>query len=425
MLELRITSSNFEGRSFPLTPERRYVMGRSRTCDITIRDPALSRQHIALHVLTDGVRLTDLGSSNGCKVNEAVVREALLRPGDRVHIGATVLELAESKLPGATSTQGLTQSRQTDLLRRMPACAACGVLVPEAEIRAGRARVAGEAAFCARCTDPHLGLLIGGFRILAPLGEGAMGAVYRAAQVSLQRLVALKLLLRCFTADEAAVQRFLREARVGGRCDHAGIVQVIDAGAQDGLYYLALEYVDGKNLADRLAAETRLAAADVVRVGRQVCAAMAHAHARGVIHRDLKPGNLLQGKNGDIKVTDLGLAKSFEESGLSSLTQVGTTMGTLTYMPPEQLNDAREADGRADVYALGATLFHLLTGNRPYPARTPREYAEQIQTFPVHWPPASVVSPPPALKLALERAMAKAPEARFQTMDQFAGALGA
>src|SRR3990172_7088146 len=126
MLELRITSSNFEGRSFPLTPERRYVMGRSRTCDITIRDPALSRQHIALHVLTDGVRLTDLGSSNGCKVNEAVVREALLRPGDRVHIGATVLELAESKLPGATSTQGLTQSRQTDLLRRMPPCAACG-----------------------------------------------------------------------------------------------------------------------------------------------------------------------------------------------------------------------------------------------------------------------------------------------------------
>jgi hypothetical protein len=423
MLELRITSSNFAGRTFPLSPERRYVLGRSRTCDITIRDPALSRQHVALHVLADGVRLTDLGSSNGCKVNDSAVREAVLRSGDRVQIGATVFEVAESRRPGAMSTHGLTQSRQTDLLRRMPACAACGVLVPETEIRAGRARTAGDATFCARCADPHLGLLIGGFRILAPLGEGAMGAVYRAAQVSLQRLVALKLLLRCFTADESAVQRFLREARVGSRCDHPGIVQVIDAGCQDGLYYLALEFVDGGNLADRLAAATRLPAAEVVRIGRQVCAAMAHAHARGVVHRDLKPGNLLQTKSGDVKVTDLGLAKSFEESGLSSLTQAGTTMGTLTYMPPEQLDDARAADARADVYALGATLFHLLTGNRPYPARTPREYAEQIKTFPVHWPPAALVTPPGPLRAALERAMAKAPADRFATMEQFGGAL--
>lgn len=424
MLRLKVTSQNFAGRSFPLRPDRRYVMGRSRSCDITIRDPHLSRQHIALHVLADGIRLTDLGSSNGCKVNDESVREGLLRAGDRIRLGETELLIDEGSTSAARSTEALPPSAQTDLLRRMPHCAACGVLVPKNDIIAGKARVAGESTFCSGCTDPNLGMLLGGFRLLAPLGEGAMGAVYRAHQISLQRQVAVKLLLNCFTADEAAVQRFLREARIGSRCDHPGIVQVIDAGYQDGIYFLALEYVEGRNLADRMAAEGPLPPAVIVAIGRRVCTAMAHAHARGVVHRDLKPGNLLESATGDIKVADLGLAKSFEESGLSTLTQVGTTMGTLTYMPPEQLGDARDADARSDVYALGATLFHLLTGNRPYPGRTPREYAEQIKSFPIHWPPAaSGVAVPPRLKEALEKAMAKTPAARFQNMDQFGAAL--
>lgn len=408
---------NFRDRTFPLKAGKHYVMGRSSKCDITIHDPSLSRRHIELRATPAGVTVTDLGSSNGCKVNDARVKEATCAIGDTIRLGETELVLDEFST-GVSLTAALPKARVTELLRRLPSCSGCGVLVPKVDLAKGVARVAGEQVFCARCDDPHLGRLLGGFRILAPLGEGAMGAVYRAEQVSLGRVVALKMLLRCFTADDAAVQRFLREARVGGRCDHPGIVQVIDAGLHEGIYFLALEFVPGGNLADRLSASRRLPLGDVLKVGVDVAAAMSHAHARGVVHRDLKPGNILWSTQDEVKVTDLGLAKSFEESGLSQLTQVGTTMGTLTYMPPEQLADARNADARADVYSLGATLFHLLTGQRPFPGRTPRDYAEQIRISPIHWPPkAAGIAISQELHGVIERAMAKSREARYQTME--------
>jgi len=418
-----VTSDNFRDRTFPLQAGAGYVMGRSSTCDITIRDPALSRRHIEVRATKDGVAVTDLGSSNGCRVNDARVSEALCGVGDTIRLGETELVIDEFST-GVSLTAELPQARVTDLLSRLPSCSGCNVLVPKIDVQKGLARVSGDKVSCARCDDAHLGRLLGGFRILAPLGEGAMGAVYRAEQVSLGRIVALKMLLKCFTADEAAVQRFLREARVGGRCDHPGIVQVIDAGLHEGIYFLALEFVAGQNLAERQQPQGRLLLEDVLKVGAEVTAAMSHAHARGVIHRDIKPGNILWSTAGEVKVTDLGLAKSFEESGLSQLTMAGTTMGTLTYMPPEQLSDARLADARSDIYSTGATLFHLLTGQRPFPGRTPRDYAEQIRTSPIHWPPnAAGIDIPRELHGAIERAMAKSPEARFQTMEAFRDAL--
>ncbi|MCI0342491.1 MAG: serine/threonine-protein kinase [Planctomycetales bacterium] len=424
MIHLKVVQDGSPGRTVLLEEGRPLVVGRSSSCDVTIRDPALSRRHLKLLVHGRRIGLQDLASSNGTLVNGRRVRAASLKPGDRIRLGATEIVVVDGDLAAAVSTRELSARTVAKLLKDMPACESCGALVPATEVKSGKARASANSVFCSGCTDPYLGMLLGGFRILALLGAGAVGTVYRARQESLDRIVALKVLQKWVTADPSGVQRFLREAKTGSLLDHPGIVQTIDTGFEQGVYYLAMEYVDGGTLADRLKRDGRLRLGEALSLGEKVAAALAHAHERGVVHRDVKPGNILLAKGGEPKVTDLGMAKILEESGLTTLTRTGTTMGTLTYMPPEQLLDARQADARSDVYSLGATVFHLIAGTRPYPGTTPREYAEQIQKFPVHWPPkSSGVEAPPAVRAVIEKAMAKDPAARYARMADFGGEL--
>jgi tRNA A-37 threonylcarbamoyl transferase component Bud32 len=201
--------------------------------------------------------------------------------------------------------------------------------------------------------------------ILELVGEGGMGAVYRARQPKLQRLVAVKILSRELSADPAFAQRFLREGQALARLQHPNIVALHDFGEVDGYYFLVMEYADGLNLR-QIMQRGDLTPREALAIVPQICDGLQYAHDAGVIHRDIKPENVLIDRNGKVKITDFGLAKIVDPDGPShTLTGSGQIMGTPQYMAPEQLTSSRDVDHRADIYSLGVVFYELLTGNLP------------------------------------------------------------
>jgi serine/threonine protein kinase len=201
--------------------------------------------------------------------------------------------------------------------------------------------------------------------ILDLIGQGGMGTVYKARQRSLDRLVALKILLPGTAADPAFEERFVRESRTLAQLTHPNIVTVFDSGRAGGYFYLVMEYVDGVNL--RTAIDTRaLSPADALPVVRQVCDALQHAHDAGIVHRDIKPENILLDSRGRVQIADFGLAKLLGQTPIEiSLTATHQVLGTFRYMAPEQLERPMSVDHRADIYSLGVVLYELLTGELP------------------------------------------------------------
>jgi serine/threonine protein kinase len=207
------------------------------------------------------------------------------------------------------------------------------------------------------------GTRFGDYEILEELGAGGMGKVYRARDLTLERLVALKTLAHEFSSDANFVQRFLKEARAAARLNHPNIVQIYDFGCVDSVYYLAMEFVDGHSLGTYLK-RGHFSETESIQIIRHACRALSVAHADGIVHRDIKPDNLMLTSRGDVKLVDLGIAKRVDED--QSLTQTGQAIGTPHYISPEQIRGQKDVDPRADVYSLGATLYHLVTGHTPY-----------------------------------------------------------
>ena len=191
-----------------------------------------------------------------------------------------------------------------------------------------------------------------------------MGVVYRGVDTQSGQTVALKVLPRNLAFDSALVERFKREVRATGALSHPNIVRVFDAGVEKGVFYLAMEFIEGETLTDRLRRDKRLPEREGLRIGRDVARALAHAHALNVLHRDVKPDNIMLAKSGVAKLTDFGLSKLLEDS--QQITAEGIAVGTPHYIAPEQARALPDIDGRADLYSLGATLFHAITGRLPY-----------------------------------------------------------
>jgi serine/threonine-protein kinase PpkA len=206
------------------------------------------------------------------------------------------------------------------------------------------------------------GQRFGGYEILDELGSGGMGRVYRAKNLTLERVVALKMLAPAFSADEDFVRRFLKEARSAARLNHPNIVQIYDFGNVEGIYYLAMEYVSGESLRAYVKRQKFSEKAGIA-VMREAVRALGVAHAEGIVHRDIKPDNIMLTVKGELKLVDLGIAKRLDED--QDLTQTGQAVGTPQYISPEQIRGLR-VDARADIYSLGATFYHLLTGRPPY-----------------------------------------------------------
>jgi serine/threonine-protein kinase len=211
---------------------------------------------------------------------------------------------------------------------------------------------------------------LGHFRIESRIHTGGMGAVFRAMDLRLNRIVALKVLPPSQSHDSAAVERFRNEAQAAARLDHENIARVYYIGEDQGLHFIAFEYITGTNLRDWIEQVGRLDPGDAVSYTLQIAAALVHTSAHGVVHRDIKPSNIIITPSGRAKLVDLGLARNESRSPEDELTVAGTTLGTFDYISPEQAKDPRSVDVRSDIYSLGCTLYHMLTGEPPYPEGT-------------------------------------------------------
>jgi YVTN family beta-propeller protein len=271
--------------------------------------------------------------------------------------------------------------------------------------------------------DPRLGTRLAGYRIQTVLGRGGMGVVYLAEQTGPHRQVALKLLLDPATASEAFRERFLRESELAAAIDHPNVLPVYDAGDTDGVLWIAMRYVDGIDLAALLEREGPLAAEQALAIGGQVAGALDAAHARGLVHRDVKPANILLAvEDGAVTrayLADFGLTKRV--GGARGLTASGQVLGTIDYVAPEQV-EGGPVDGRADQYALGCVLFESLTGVVPFH----RDTELAVLWAHVHDPPPRIGEHRPDLPVALDdvigRALAKAPGDRHPSCGALAAA---
>jgi tRNA A-37 threonylcarbamoyl transferase component Bud32 len=260
------------------------------------------------------------------------------------------------------------------------------------------------------------------YRVVRLLGAGGMGAVFEAEHRVLHRPVALKVINRAYTARPAAVERFRREVRAAARLSHPNIVTTHDAEDAGATHFLVMEYVEGVSLGRLVKERGPLPVAEACACVRQAALGLQHAHERGMVHRDVKPDNLIRCADGTVKVLDFGLAVLTAERG-GSLTDTNVIMGTADYMAPEQAEDARTADIRADVYSLGCTLYYLLTGKVPYPAPTSvlKILAHREQPLPSIRQACPAV--PPELAAVMARLLAKRPEDRYATPGEVAAAL--
>ena len=261
------------------------------------------------------------------------------------------------------------------------------------------------------------------YRVVRLLGAGGMGAVYEAEHRVMQRLVALKVIKRAYTASAAALERFRREVRAAARLSHPNIVTTYDAEDAGETHFLVMEYVEGVSLGRLVKEGGPLPVAEACAYVRQAALGLQHAHERGMVHRDVKPDNVIRCADGTVKVLDFGLAALLVERGAGGLTDTNVIMGTPDYMAPEQAEDPRKADSRADVYSLGCTLYQLLTGEVPYPAQTSllKIIAHREEPIPQVRRKRSQV--PEELAGVLARMLAKKPKDRYQSPGEAAEAL--
>src|SRR5262245_37845667 len=264
---------------------------------------------------------------------------------------------------------------------------------------------------------PRRTLRIGKYEVIEHIASGGMGAVYRALDTETNRPVALKVLMPELAVKPAILERFRRETASGVKLRHENIVSMYEFGEANGTHYLAMEYVDGKDLHDYITRHGRLkpeVARDII---VQAARALDHADRKGIVHRDIKPSNfLITEDNGRllVKLTDMGLAKQIREDEFR-VTRLGTTVGTVDYMAPEQARNSASADIRSDIYSLGCTLYHMLAGCAPFPEGS---MAERIYKHVEADPPdIRTLNPdvPAALVTVLGKMLQKRPENRYQS----------
>lgn len=252
---------------------------------------------------------------------------------------------------------------------------------------------------------------VGRYEITGELGRGAMGVVYKALDPTIGRTVALKTMrldVHGLDAQEM-VRRFQNEARAAGVLNHPNIVTIYDAGEQDGIFYIAMEFIEGTTLHELLAEKRVLATDEVLQLTRQICRGLDYAHSNGIVHRDIKPANIMITGNGTVKIMDFGIAKSGGQ-----VTNTGQVLGTPNYMAPEQVK-GRQLDGRSDLFSLGVILYEMLTGEKPFVGQNVTTIIYKIVNENPITPRDLDVTVHPGLSAIVTKALAKAPDDRYQT----------
>jgi serine/threonine protein kinase len=401
-VSLVVTAGPIRGLRFELTRHDTFLFGRAPDCHarLAASDASASRHHFLLEVNPPLARLRDLGSLNGTHVNgvrhggrsagespeAAAARggaEVDLKDGDEIRVGATVIRVE--------------------------------VTAPTAPLQAAPPGPEPADAAPARTVGPYA--------VERLLGKGGMGAVYLARHRGDGRTVALKVMLPKMQVDEGAQEIFIREIEVTRALRHPNVVGLLDFGKHDGRFYFALEYCPGGSveaLRRRLGGKVPLPSA--LRIAVDALEGLAAAHEKGFVHRDLKPDNVLLGENGAARLADFGLAKSFQQAGLSGMTATGAVAGTFQFMAREQLTSFREVRPTTDVWSMAATFYFLLTGQYPrdFEGRDPLAVILRGGVVPLRKRDASL---PEDLAAVIDRALDDEPSRRFPTAREFASAL--
>ena len=259
---------------------------------------------------------------------------------------------------------------------------------------------------------------LGKYELRKKIGSGGMGTVYLAFDTQLKRTVALKVLPKESVANPTLVKRFQSEAQAAAQLKHDNIVMVYEAGQADGYLFIALEYVQGTDVFKLVTSRIVLPVKRSLDIVRQVAQALQHAHDKNIVHRDIKPSNLLIQRDGTVKLTDMGLARSVDETMETDITRAGTTVGTVDYMSPEQARNSKAADIRSDIYSLGCTWYQMLTGGPPFGEGSVinKLYSHTTKSRPD--PRDKNEAVPAGVVEVLHRMMARKPDDRYQTPDE-------
>lgn len=353
-----------KGRAVPVPAKGTVLLGRDSSTALPLRDTMASRMHCKIESREDGYYLTDLESLNGTYLNGARIRDTVrLSFGDLIKVGETLFTFQSEEASSTT--------------------------------------LAGQR--------------IGGYRILERLGRGGMGTVYKAEQIDLQRLVALKVISEEHTKDKDFIELFIHEARAAARLNHPNIVQVYDVKRHNDIYYFSMEYVSGGSVQEILNKQRRIPVDQAVRWILDAARGLDYAHKKGIVHRDVKPDNLMISETGMVKIGDMGLARGLNEKvGPQEETSV---IGTPHYIAPEQVL-GRPADFRSDIYSLGATAYRMLAGVTPFQAPSVRDLVNKKVREDA--PSVREFNPdvPEELARIVTRMMERDPDKRYQTMAE-------
>ena len=461
-LQLQFRTGHHTGHVLEFTAPRVVVLGRSSQADVQIYDERISRRHCQIALDDAGARVRDLSSGNGTYVNQVEVRETALADGDVLMLGRTEVVMRLIKGAGAappaplgTATQtafhpgqvaavqgppgGLLPqpspaapwpvpagpggpgfaARPTVTEAQQPTCALCRQMISAPDLLKSVEHRG--TWLCPRCAPR---VEIPGYQIERVLGEGANGVVYLARWTRRGNIpVALKVLKTRGQLTKEERERFIREASVAAELEHRNIVRVYDLAEADPYLYYSMEFVQGKSLKEWIKEHGPLPLPAVLRIAVQVALALEHAREHNIVHRDIKPENILVQPDGVAKLTDFGLAKNIMTAGTSNLTRPGDGLGTLPFMPPEQIENALYADHRSDIYSFGASIYNMLTGRPPFaPPQGKRwttlDYFTNIRDNPP--PPIAAVRQdvPRVLQVMVEKAMAKKSSERYQQVGE-------
>ncbi len=320
MIVLRILDGEMAGRTFKLAES--LTIGRGGGCDLRIRDGKSSRNHAVVYLKEGLVHVRDLGSKNGTLCDGEMVVEREIPFGTTLTIGDTNLVLEDT--------------------------------VDESEL---------------------IGQRLGAYRVLELVGKGGMGVVFRANQLSLDRIVALKVLNRSLVSRKGFVDRFVKEAKATGNLNHPNLIQVHDFGKEGEDYWFSMEFVEGRTVSQILRSRGKMPERLALHVAKEVAKALDYAHRRGLVHRDIKPSNIMIDTEGHVKVADLGIAETMRDVQTES--KRVSVMGTPEYMSPEQAK-GKQVDPKSDIYSLGAALYHMVTGNAPFKGSKSKETVKMV-----------------------------------------------
>jgi len=453
-VRLVVTAGPHAGKEFAFDRHDTFLVGRHSDAHLQLSydDPYFSRRHFLIEVNPPRVRVIDLGSRNGIFVNDQKVETAELKHGDEIKAGHTVFRVVvPSPDPDRQVTLDLPpevdadESRLVSLMMRwmdradlgeeVSAEAICPPtarhLLAELRGRIGEQKQMRQLMAGARDRKrpPDEPPVIPGYQLGTELGRGGMGVVYRAVRAADGAAVAVKTITPAAGVSDKQVRRFVREARVLAELSHPHVVAHLDSGTAGGLVYLVMELVEGTDAARMVTKDGPLPVRTAVRMACQMLAGLAHAHAGGFVHRDVKPANLLIGDTGRsrvAKVADFGLARAYDECQLSGLTMQGEVGGTPAYMAPEQVTHFREVKPTADQYSAAATLYCLLTGKTPHDL--PKEVSRQLAVI-ANAPPVPLrdrrADVPADLAAVVHRGLARDPAGRFPDVTAFRTALKA